>query len=171
MSSRELPLHRSYLYVAGSDPHRFDKARRSGADAVILDLEDAVAPDAKPAARDAVSAYLESAEPGGASLHVRINALEHGWLESDLEAATHPSVESLRIPKAERVDDLRAIDRALSAVEQQRDIPLGRIGAPDDIAGATLYLCSKAGSYVTGAILPLDGGQSIQHGMTLFKEH
>jgi Citrate lyase beta subunit len=128
VSSRELPLHRSYLYVAGSDPHRFDKARRSGADAVILDLEDAVAPDAKPAARDAVSAYLESAEPGGASLHVRINALEHGWLESDLEAATHPSVESLRIPKAERVDDLRAIDRALSAVEQQRDIPLGRIG-------------------------------------------
>jgi len=37
-------------------------------------------------------------------------------------------------------------------------VPLGRIGSPDDIAGATLYLCSKAGSYVTGAILPLDGG-------------
>ena len=40
----------------------------------------------------------------------------------------------------------------------------------DDIAGATLYLCSRAGSYVTGAILPLDGGQGVQHGMTLFKE-
>lgn len=49
-------------------------------------------------------------------------------------------------------------------------VPLGRVGTPDDIAGATLYLCSKAGSYVTGAILPLDGGQSVQHGMTLFKE-
>lgn len=49
-------------------------------------------------------------------------------------------------------------------------VPIGRIGAPDDIAGATLYLCSRAGSYVTGAILPLDGGQSAQHGMTLFKE-
>ncbi|TKT77572.1 SDR family oxidoreductase [Aquamicrobium sp. LC103] len=48
-------------------------------------------------------------------------------------------------------------------------VPIGRIGAPDDIAGATLYLCSKAGSYVTGAILPLDGGQSVQHGMRLFK--
>ena len=49
-------------------------------------------------------------------------------------------------------------------------VPIGRIGAPDDIAGATLYLCSRAGSYVTGAILPIDGGQSVQHGLTLFKE-
>jgi NAD(P)-dependent dehydrogenase (short-subunit alcohol dehydrogenase family) len=49
-------------------------------------------------------------------------------------------------------------------------VPIGRIGRPDDIAGATLYLCSRAGGYVTGAILPIDGGQSVQHGMTLFKE-
>ncbi len=49
-------------------------------------------------------------------------------------------------------------------------VPIGRIGEPDDIAGATLYLCSRAGSYVTGAILPIDGGQSAQHGMTLFKD-
>lgn len=49
-------------------------------------------------------------------------------------------------------------------------VPIGRIGAPDDIAGATLYLCSRAGSYVTGAVIPIDGGQSVQHGMTLFKE-
>jgi len=49
-------------------------------------------------------------------------------------------------------------------------VPLGRIGHPDDIAGATLFLCSRAGRYVTGAILPLDGGQSVQHGLTLFKD-
>ncbi|RIK85761.1 MAG: 3-oxoacyl-ACP reductase [Hyphomicrobiales bacterium] len=49
-------------------------------------------------------------------------------------------------------------------------VPLGRIGVPDDIAGATLYLCGHAGRYVTGAILPLDGGQSVQHGMSLFKD-
>ncbi len=49
-------------------------------------------------------------------------------------------------------------------------VPLGRIGAPADIAAATLFLCGRGGSYVTGAILPLDGGQSIQHGMSLFKD-
>lgn len=49
-------------------------------------------------------------------------------------------------------------------------VPLGRVGTPDDIAGATLYLCSRAGSYVTGAILPIDGGEAVQHGMKLFKE-
>ncbi len=49
-------------------------------------------------------------------------------------------------------------------------VPLGRIGRPEDIAAATLFLCGRGGSYVTGAILPLDGGQSVQHGMSLFKD-
>jgi NAD(P)-dependent dehydrogenase (short-subunit alcohol dehydrogenase family) len=61
-----------------------------------------------------------------------------------------------------------ATDEQAETVGQR--VPLGRIGAPDDIAGATLYLCGRAGSYVTGAILPIDGGQSVQHGMRLFKE-
>ena len=51
-----------------------------------------------------------------------------------------------------------------------KGVPLGRIGAPDDIAGATLYLCSRAGSYITGAILPIDGGESVHHGIGLFKD-
>lgn len=63
---------------------------------------------------------------------------------------------------------------ATGSNEQARNVgahvPIGRIGTLDDIAGATLYLCSRAGSYVTGAILPIDGGQSVQHGLTLFKE-
>ncbi len=49
-------------------------------------------------------------------------------------------------------------------------VPLGRIGTPNDIAAATLFLCGPGGAYVTGAILPLDGGQSVQHGMSLFKD-
>lgn len=56
------------------------------------------------------------------------------------------------------------------AQKMGKRVPLGRIGMPDDIAGATLYLCSRAGRYVTGAIIPLDGGQSVQHGMSLFKD-
>lgn len=49
-------------------------------------------------------------------------------------------------------------------------VPLGRIGRPDDVAGAALYLCSRAGSYITGAILPIDGGMSVQHSVSLFKD-
>ena len=47
-------------------------------------------------------------------------------------------------------------------------MPLGRIGSAEDIAGATLYLCGRAGAYVSGAILPLDGGMSVQTPANLF---
>jgi len=56
------------------------------------------------------------------------------------------------------------------ATHAGRFVPLGRIGVPDDIAGATIYLSSRAGRHVTGAILPIDGGQSVQHGVHLFEE-
>ncbi len=49
-------------------------------------------------------------------------------------------------------------------------VPMGRIGSPDDIAGATVFLCAKAGSYVTGAVLPLDGGVHVMTGHELFSE-
>ena len=49
-------------------------------------------------------------------------------------------------------------------------VPLGRIGGPDDVAGAAIYLCSRAGAYVTGAVLPIDGGVSVQHAISLFKD-
>jgi NAD(P)-dependent dehydrogenase (short-subunit alcohol dehydrogenase family) len=47
-------------------------------------------------------------------------------------------------------------------------IPLGRIGRPEDIAGALLYLCGRGGAYITGAVLPIDGGVSVQTGHELF---
>lgn len=63
-----------------------------------------------------------------------------------------------------------------TATEEQADhvgkgVPLGRIGSPDDIAGATLYLCGKGGSYITGAILPLDGGIHVNPEADLFGMH
>jgi NAD(P)-dependent dehydrogenase (short-subunit alcohol dehydrogenase family) len=63
-----------------------------------------------------------------------------------------------------------ATDSEQKAATVGSHVPLRRIGAPSDIAGATLYLCSRAGSYVTGAILPIDGGESVNHGMRLFKD-
>jgi NAD(P)-dependent dehydrogenase (short-subunit alcohol dehydrogenase family) len=63
-----------------------------------------------------------------------------------------------------------------TATEEQADhvgqgVPLGRIGEPDDIAGATLYLCGKGGAYITGAILPLDGGIHVNPAPDLFGMH
>jgi len=63
-----------------------------------------------------------------------------------------------------------------TATDEQADhvgkgVPLGRIGSPDDIAGATLYLCGKGGSYITGAILPLDGGIHVNPQADLFGMH
>jgi NAD(P)-dependent dehydrogenase (short-subunit alcohol dehydrogenase family) len=71
-------------------------------------------------------------------------------------------------PFQSRMMDFAVGTDAKAAAVGER-VPLGRIGAPDDIAGATLYLCSRAGSNVTGAILPLDGGQHVQHGVALFE--
>jgi NAD(P)-dependent dehydrogenase (short-subunit alcohol dehydrogenase family) len=51
-----------------------------------------------------------------------------------------------------------------------KGVPLGRIGSPSDIAGASLYLCGKGGSYVTGAIIPIDGGIHVETGAELFSE-
>ena len=61
---------------------------------------------------------------------------------------------------------LRKIDDKAEAVGS--DVPLGRIGIPTDIAGASLFLCSKAGAYVTGCILPLDGGTGVVTGGDLW---
>ena len=49
-------------------------------------------------------------------------------------------------------------------------VPLGRVGRPEDMAGAVLFLCGRGGAYTTGAILPLDGGQHVQHGIKLFED-
>ncbi|MEM8853687.1 MAG: SDR family oxidoreductase, partial [Pseudomonadota bacterium] len=49
-------------------------------------------------------------------------------------------------------------------------VPLGRVGRPEDIAGALLYLCGRGGSYVTGAILPVSGGINVETGPAIFKE-
>ena len=90
---------RSYLFVPGDRPERFDKALRSGADSVILDLEDAVAPAAKAGARDAVARWLDAA--GARPVLVRINAPQTDWFADDLRLCAHPAVLGIVVAKAE----------------------------------------------------------------------
>ncbi|MEO8006020.1 MAG: CoA ester lyase [Betaproteobacteria bacterium] len=93
---------RSYLYVPGNRPERFDKACVAGADAVIIDFEDAVPPAEKDAARAAFTAW---ASPEKAVV-VRVNAAGSEWFERDLEACYAPGVTGVVLPKAEKIDEI-----------------------------------------------------------------
>lgn len=100
--------HRSYLFVPGDRPERFDKAWASGAHAVIVDLEDAVAPERKAAARAALSAWLHPDHP----VLVRINAADTAWFREDSELAGRPGVAGIMLPKAERREDIETLRAA-----------------------------------------------------------
>ncbi|CAD6560008.1 HpcH/HpaI aldolase/citrate lyase family protein [Paraburkholderia metrosideri] len=101
-------LPRSYLFVPGNRPERFDKAHTSGADAVILDLEDAVQPDEKPGAREAVLAAVSA--PVSRPTWVRINGSDTSWFNEDIAAlAAQPGVAGIVLPKAETRAQIDAV--------------------------------------------------------------
>lgn len=95
---------RSLLFVPGDRPERFEKAAASGADAIILDLEDSVAPENKAQARVAVTEWL--AQPRAVRAFVRINALDSGQAQADLAAILPASPDGLMLPKAEGAESI-----------------------------------------------------------------
>ena len=96
---------RSYLFVPGNRPERFEKALGSGADAVIVDLEDAVPPEGKAEARAAVARWLAPQRP----VLIRINGADTPWFAEDLALCAQAGVAGVMVPKAERVADLQRI--------------------------------------------------------------
>ena len=94
---------RSYLFVPADRPDRYEKALAAGAGAVIVDLEDAVAPDAKVAAREALLHWLSRAT---SQVLVRVNASDTEWFADDLALCGHAAVAGVVLPKAERRADL-----------------------------------------------------------------
>ena len=98
-------MRRSYLFVPGNRPDRYAKACATRADAVIVDLEDAVAPAEKRAARDSLVAWLSHARP----VVVRINAADSEWFGDDLRACANEAVSAIVLPKAERAEDIMRI--------------------------------------------------------------
>ncbi len=86
---------RSLLFVPADSDRKLAKAPTSGADVLILDLEDSVAAENKAAARQRAAEFLTSRPAGGPSLHVRVNGLESGLIEADLDAIV-TAVEPLR---------------------------------------------------------------------------
>jgi malyl-CoA/(S)-citramalyl-CoA lyase len=113
-------LHRSELAVPGSNPALFEKAARSAADVVFLDLEDAVAPDEKERARRNVIAALNEIDWGTRSVSVRINGLDTHYMYRDVieVAEACPRLDLLLVPKIGTAADVYALDMLLTQIEQ-----------------------------------------------------
>jgi len=128
---------RSYLYVPGDRRDLLDKAEGRGADALILDLEDAVAVAAKPEARSAVSDWLSARQQtqqyDRVEVWVRVNA---DGVEEDLDAVVGPILRGVVVPKAEPAV-LHEVDACLSRLESQRQVeqPLALIGLVETACG------------------------------------
>lgn len=98
-------LPRSYLFVPANRPERFAKACAAGADLVIVDLEDAVPPAEKSAARDSLARWLSPSDP----VLVRINGASTEWFDDDVAVCALPGVAGIILPKAESVDEIALI--------------------------------------------------------------
>ena len=105
---------RSVLYMPGSNARALEKAKTIAADALILDLEDAVAPDAKAVARDQVCAAVKAGGYGRRELVIRINALDTPWGQADLDAATAAAPDAILLPKPANGADIVRVSQTLA---------------------------------------------------------
>ncbi|MCW2680369.1 MAG: putative acyl-CoA lyase [Frankiales bacterium] len=104
---------RSVLYMPSSNARALEKAKTLPADAIIFDLEDAVAPDAKEVAREQACAAVQSGEYGGRTLTIRCNGLDTPWGQADLEAAAAARPHAVVIPKVSGPDHLAQVAAAV----------------------------------------------------------
>ena len=120
-------LRRSLLFVPASSERFFVKAKDSPADTLIFDLEDAVAPERKPAARDALKEVLR--DPGFARFErtVRINALDTPYFLDDVLAMVEANVDGLVVPKTNTVEGILFVDRLVSLAEKRAGRATGSV--------------------------------------------
>jgi citrate lyase subunit beta/citryl-CoA lyase len=113
--STGLRPRRSVLYMPGANERALEKAKGIPADALILDLEDAVAPDAKVAARANVCAAAQSGEYGYREIAIRVNAIGTEWHDDDLAAAAEAGPDAVLVPKVDSAEEVRRLEAALVA--------------------------------------------------------
>jgi citrate lyase subunit beta/citryl-CoA lyase len=121
--SGDIRPRRSVLYMPGANERALEKAKTLPADAIIFDLEDAVAPEAKAEARERVAAAVTSGEYGRRELTIRVNGLDTAWHADDLRAAAEAGPAAVVVPKIGSVADVAAVEKGLDAA-----------GAPDATA-------------------------------------
>ncbi len=135
---------RSMLYMPGSNARALEKGRELPADALILDLEDAVAPDAKELARAQIAAAVKGAGYGRREIIVRINALDSPWGRDDLSAAAACGADAILLPKVESAAMVRDLEMQMAgagapaamAIMCMMETPLGMLRA-EQVAGAS----------------------------------
>jgi len=115
---------RSVLYVPGSNARAVEKARSLPADAIILDLEDAVAPDAKREARQLVCNAVREGGFGQREVVIRVNGLNTPWGYADLVAASTAKADALLLPKTENVESVRQAETVVAANDAPDDLSI-----------------------------------------------
>jgi len=118
---------RSLLFVPGDSEAKLGKAARSGADALIVDLEDSVSASAKTRAREVAAAFLGAADRSGPALLVRVNALGTGLTDADLEAVLPARPAGIVLPKPISGEDVALLDAKITAREALFGLPDGGI--------------------------------------------
>ena len=118
---------RSLLFVPGNSERKFARARDCGADALILDLEDSVAPPNKAAARALVASLIDNKAGRAWSCFVRVNALDTELTADDLAAVVKPGLGAVLIPKANGAADLELIGQRLDALENTAGMRPGSV--------------------------------------------
>ena len=144
---------RSVLYVPGSNPRALEKARTLPADGLILDLEDAIAPDAKAAARKGILDALAVGGYGQREILVRVNGLASEWGHDDVAAIAKSGVDAILLPKIESAEMVREVEALLVACDAPADMaiwcmietPLGVLHAEEIAWGS-----SRLGGFVMG---------------------
>jgi citrate lyase subunit beta/citryl-CoA lyase len=119
---------RSLLFVPGDSDKKLDKGLASGVDALIVDLEDSVSADRKADARATALAFLQNAKRGGLKLLVRVNALDTGLTDDDLDAIVPGRPDAIMLPKAAGGVSVAHLHAKLSAREALSGLPDGAIG-------------------------------------------
>jgi len=115
---------RSALYMPGSNERALEKAKSIPADALIFDLEDAVAPDAKVKAREQVCAAVKAGGYGGREVVIRVNALETPWGAADIVAACEAAPDAILVPKVIHSGDIISAAKLLQSVHAPEKVRL-----------------------------------------------
>ena len=120
-------VRRCAHFVPGANEKMLTKAMATEADALVLDLEDAVTPENKDEARKIVSGWLADVDFGAQERMVRINPIDTPWFRADMEATMVNPPDSYLVPKVHGPDDVRMIDRVVSELEAQHDHEPGSV--------------------------------------------